>query len=258
MTSEAPRHAPTRMRQEPKRRTLTVVALLDITPRMRRIVFTSPELADFSSPGPDDHIKVFLPDPSEPGGMAMRDYTPRAFDPVARTLVIDFALHESGPATNWARAAHPGARLTIGGPRGSVVVPDDFDHYLLIGDETALPAIGRRLESLRPGVPVTALMVVEGPEEVQTFETAAALRPGWVFRRGSTADDATLLRDALAGWVAPPGDGYLWIAAEAAVARAVRDYMVEQRGQPREWMKSSGYWVRGVPGAHEKSGPGPA
>ena len=246
------RHVAARLRQEPKRRTLRVLTLLDITPHMRRIVFTSPELADFSSPGPDDHIKIFVPDASEPGGVAMRDYTPRAFDPVARTLVIDFALHETGPATNWARNAHPGATLQIGGPRGSVVVPDDFDHYLLIGDETALPAIGRRIEALRPGVPVTALMVVDGPEEVQTFETAARLTPAWVFRRGSSADDATLLREALAGWHAPAGDGYVWIAAEAAVARAVRDYMLTERAHPKEWLKSSGYWVRGLPGAHEK------
>ncbi len=252
MPDPSARHVPTRFRQEPKRRTLRVLTLLDLTPHMRRIVFTSPELADFDSPGPDDHIKLFVPDPSEPGGMAMRDYTPRSFDPVAKTLVIDFALHETGPATNWARTAHPGARLQIGGPRGSVIVPDDFDHYLLIGDETALPAIGRRLETLRPGVPVTALMVVEGPEEVQGFETRAALTPGWVFRRGSGTDDATLLRAALASWPAPGGDGYVWIAAEAAVARSLRDYMLTERGHRREWLKSSGYWVRGVPGAHEK------
>ncbi len=253
MTSDSTAlHAATRVRHELKRRTLTVIALLDITPHMRRIIFTSPDLGDFVSASPDDHIKVFVPDASEPGGLAMRDYTPRAFDPAARTLVIDFALHESGPATAWARTAHPGAKLAIGGPRGSLVVPDDFDHYLLIGDETALPAIGRRLETLRPGVPVTALMLVEGPEEVQSFDTATRLTPGWVFRRGRSEDDGTLLIEALASWAPPAGDGYVWIAAEAAATRAVKDYMLTVRGQPKEWLKASGYWVKGSPGASEK------
>lgn len=253
MTSESiALHAATRVRHELKRRTLTVIALLDITPHMRRIIFTSPDLGDFVSASPDDHIKVFVPDASEPGGLAMRDYTPRAFDPAARTLVIDFALHETGPATSWARTAHPGAKLAIGGPRGSLVVPDDFDHYLLIGDETALPAIGRRLETLRPGVPVTALMLVDGPEEVQSFETATRLTPGWVFRRGRSEDDGTLLIEALASWAPPAGDGYVWIAAEAAATRAVKDYMLTVRGQPKEWLKASGYWVKGSPGASEK------
>ena len=81
----------------------------------------------------------------------MRDYTPRAFDAAGNRLTIDFALHDAGPATAWALNARPGETLLIGGPRGSTVVPDDFDFYLLAGDETALPSIGRRLESPASG-----------------------------------------------------------------------------------------------------------
>ncbi len=45
--------------------------------------------------------------------------------------------------------------LDIGGPRGLAVVPDDFDWYWLIGDETALPAIGRFIEGPPSRLPVT-------------------------------------------------------------------------------------------------------
>ena len=76
----------------------------------------------------------------------MRDFTPRRFDSKTATLVIDFALHDAGPATRWALGARAGDRLEIGGPKSSKVVPDDFDGYLLVGDESALPAIGRRVE----------------------------------------------------------------------------------------------------------------
>ncbi|MCW2285897.1 NADPH-dependent ferric siderophore reductase [Rhodoblastus acidophilus] len=168
-------------------------------------------------------------------------------------MTLDFALHDAGPATAWALAAQPGDRLAIGGPRGSLVVADDFDAYLLVGDETALPAIGRRLEFFsRASVPVTTLVVVDGPEHVQTFDTKADWTPIWVFRRGAHADDATLLRRALAAWATPQGDAYVWIAAEAGVARRLRDYMLEDRGHPKAWLKASGYWVRGQAGAHEK------
>lgn len=248
---DTPRHRVERFRQEPRRRVLTVAGVADLGPRMRRIDFTSPDLADFVSRSPDDHVKVFVPDPAADGGVAMRDYTPRRFDAASRMLTIDFALHDAGPASAWARSARVGDRLDIGGPRGSVVVPDDFDWYLLVGDETALPAIGRRLETLRADVPVTAVMVVDGPEDVQAFETAARLDPIWVFRDGS-GDDAALLRARLEAWRAPSGEGWVWIAAEAAVARALRDHMLEVRGHPRPWVKAAGYWVAGRAGASDK------
>ncbi|PPQ37931.1 NADPH-dependent ferric siderophore reductase, contains FAD-binding and SIP domains [Rhodoblastus acidophilus] len=246
------RHTVERLRQEPKKRLLTVESVARLTPSMLRLTFTSPQLADFVSHAPDDHVKLFLPDPNRPGETVLRDYTPRAFDAAGRRLTLDFALHDAGPATAWALKARPGDTLTIGGPRGSVVVADDFDYYLLIGDESALPAIGRRVESLRPGVAVASVVVVNGPEDVQTFAAAAHWTPLWVFRRGAHADDATLLRRALSGWAKPEGDGFVWIAAEAAVARRLRDYMIEDRGHPKNWIKAAGYWVRGKAGAHEK------
>nr|WP_246251703.1 siderophore-interacting protein [Ancylobacter pratisalsi] len=39
-------------------------------------------------------------------------------------------------ASTWALAARPGDRLEIGGPRGSAIIPADFDWYWLVGDET--------------------------------------------------------------------------------------------------------------------------
>jgi len=244
------RHAIERMRREPKRRRLTVESVEALTPKMRRIVLTSPELADFVSLGADDHIKVFAPDAGTQQGVAMRDYTPRAFDAVRGALTIDFVLHDAGPASDWARRAKPGDPLEIGGPRGSMVVADDFDFYWLIGDETALPAIGRRVEELRAGAFVTTVVIVDGPEEEQRFETKADWRPIWVHRNGRT--DADALKAALSGLRAGAGDGYVWIAAEAQTARALRDYVLGERGHPKEWFKASGYWVAGQPGETAK------
>ena len=247
------RHRISRLRQEPKRRTLTVAAITDLGPRMRRIAFTSPELADFASPGFDDHIKIFVPDLSANGEMVMRDFTPRRFDGAGRRLVIDFALHDTGPATVWARNARLGDSLQIAGPRGSTVVADDFDWYLLMGDETALPAIGRRIEELRAGARVTALAVVEGPDDVQTFDSAARVTASWLQRREHGPDDAATLRKALGAWVPPPGEGFIWIAAEAATARALKLHALERIRHPAAWMKAAGYWVSGAPGASDRA-----
>ena len=246
----ATRHEIKRVKREPKRRTLSVEQVERLTPNMQRIVFTSPELVDFESAGADDHVKLFLADGQ--GGLCMRDYTPRSFDRAQGRLTIDFALHEAGPATAWALAAKVGETLQIGGPRGSSLVTDDFDWYLLIGDETALPSIGRRLEELRAGVPVTTVVLVETAADAQEIATRTAWTAKWVAREGQSRDDTALLSAALVELTLPEGDGYVWIGAEGATARSLRAYMAETRGHPKIWMKASGYWAAGDPGAHEK------
>lgn len=244
------RHEIMRVRHDLRRRTLTVARIEDVTPGMRRVHFTSPDLTDFPSIGFDDHIKMFIPGTAAPGERGtMRDFTPRRFDTAAGTIALDYAMHDAGPAIDWARGASVGDMLEIGGPRGSMVVTDDFDWYWLIGDASALPAIGRRLEELRAGVSVTSIVLVDSDAEAQTIETAAAWSTHWIVR--TDTDDAATLTAALANVALPPGEGFVWIAAEASVARAVRG-VVEEKGQPREWLKASGYWQRGDAGVHVK------
>lgn len=248
------RHRIERIRHETRRRMLTVEAIDRLTPRMLRIHFSADDLKDFVSALADDHIKLFFPSGDKGGAESetcMRDFTPRNFDTKQGKLVVDFALHENGPATAWASAAKVGDTLQIGGPRGSAVIPDDFDWYVLIGDETALPAIGRRVEELRPGVPVTTIAVIASPEETQTFETKAAWTQSWCVRDGKS-DDAALLRTALEAHILPPGEGFVWIAAEANVARSLRNYLMQERQHPREWIKAAGYWTRGKADSHTK------
>lgn len=243
------KHEIVRVRHELRRRSLTVQAVRHLTPRMLRVTLEGDELADFISLSPDDHIKLFVP--GEDGEVARRDYTPRHHDERAGELTIDFALHDAGPATRWAREARPGSSLEIAGPRGSAVVPLDFDWWLLIGDETALPAIGRRIEELPVGTPVTSIVAVVDEQERQQFAGGATHRAIWAHRPTDRADDAGPLLDALAGLSLPEGDGFVWIAAEAQVARAVRRQIVEILGHPPQWLRASGYWLKGAADAHE-------
>jgi len=246
------RHQVTRLRHEIRRRTLTVQTIEALGPNMRRITFSCDDLSDFNSASPDDHIKLFFPVPGEEKPL-MRDYTPRRFDIAAGVLVIDFALHEAGPATQWAIGAAPGDTLPIGGPRGSAVVPDDFDWYLLIGDETALPSIGRRTEELRENVPVITAVVVDGPDSEQVFAAKSAWQGLWAHRGGAQSggkDDAARLIAALGGVDLPAGEGFVFIAGETEMARAVKSYVVDTLGHRREWVKAAGYWTRGEADSH--------
>ncbi len=243
-------HQIIRIRHEVKRRRLTVRETLPITTGMLRVVLEGDDLADFVSSAPDDHVKLFIP--AGEGAAARRDFTPRRFDPEACTLAIDFALHDGGPATNWAMAAQPGDTIEVGGPRGSVVVPMTFAWWLLVADETGLPALGRRLEEMPGGVRVTSLVAVAGPGEEQAFRTEADHRALWVHRPLDRADDPGPLLAVLETLDLPSGDGFVWTAAEARVARAVRDHICGTRGHPSAWTRMSGYWVKGQADAQEK------
>lgn len=236
----------TRHRHALKRRVLEVVSVERLTPHMIRIVLGGEDLADFTSLAPDDHVKLIL-------GETMRDYTPRAFDAAARRLTVDFAIHDAGPATAWALQATPGQSVTIGGPRGSAVVAPVFDWWLLIADETGLPAMGRWVEEMPSGAQVMTLGAVPGAADEQVFSTPATHVAHWVHRPVSEAADPAPLLAAAKDLALPEGKGFLWIAAEARVARALRDHFEHECGHPKGWLKAAGYWTLGQADASDKA-----
>ncbi|WP_043879565.1 siderophore-interacting protein [Azorhizobium caulinodans] len=236
-----------RVRHDLRRRRLTVAATERLTPHMIRITLSGAEMEGFTSLSPADHIKIFVPDGQ--GGTQMRDYTPRRYDAATGTLLIDFAVHEAGPATRWALDARVGDEVEIGGPRGSMVIGGAIRNWLLIGDETALPSIGRRIEEFAPGTTVTSLVAVPGPEDEQRFETEARLTALWVHRRDPR--EVGPLLEPLKGIDIPAGT-FVWLAAEASVTRAIRAHLLGERQVPPGWLRASGYWVHGTADATEK------
>jgi NADPH-dependent ferric siderophore reductase len=127
------------------------------------------------------------------------------------------------------------------------------DRWLLIGDETALPSIGRRVEGLPQGVRAITLVAVNGPVEEQVLDTRADHQAIWVHRAADEATNAQPVLEALKRIELPPGDGFVWIAAEAKVARAARDHIVNVRRHPAQWIRASGYWTEGQADAYERS-----
>ncbi|CRM81521.1 MULTISPECIES: siderophore-interacting protein [unclassified Pseudomonas] len=240
-----------RVTHEIKRRRLEVLRVVDITPRMRRITLGGEQLAGFASLGSDDHIKLlFAQNAAEQAALesptfsvkgegpqpAMRDYTPRRIDLGSGELDIDFVLHGDGPASTWAEQAKPGQHLHIAGPRGSMIVPDIFDSYLLVGDETALPAIARRLEELPAGRKVLAVIEIADEHEQQALDSAADVEVIWVVRG----------RDDLLGAVrelqVPQGSLYAWVATETKLSRQVRRVLLDEHTLNDEFVKAVGYW----------------
>ncbi|WP_342654674.1 siderophore-interacting protein [Pseudomonas sp. F3-2] len=240
-----------RVSHEIKRRKLQVLRVTDITPRMRRVTLHGPELAGFISLGTDDHVKLlfattpqeqaaldsFMPGQNSEGPKpAMRDYTPRRYDAASGELDIDFVLHGEGPAATWAAQAQAGQFLYIAGPRGSMIVPDMFDSYLLIGDETALPAIARRLEELPANRRAQVVIEIEDDAERQTLNSKAQVDVIWVLR--GERDLLEVTRQL----TLPEGTLYAWVATESGLSRKVRRVLLDEFGLDEASVKAAGYW----------------
>lgn len=235
------------VRHDLKRRQLTVRDHAYLTPNMIRIMLTGPDLQDFVSLSPDDHVKLFIPGAEK----IMRDYTPRRYSSDRQELVLDFAIHEAGPATEWAINARAGDTIEIGGPRGSKIISGDIPHWVLIGDETALPAIGRRLEEASVTDRFTVVVSVPGPDDRQEISTQAAADITWLAPCADSASrDEQLLEHVRQ--MTLPEQSFIWIAAEALLVRKIRAHLLDERQHPKTWLKASGYWVRGNAGATEK------
>ncbi len=83
-----------------------------------------------------------------------------------------------------------------------------FDSYLLIGDETALPAIGRRLEELPAGRKVLAVIEIANTAEKQVLHSQADVEVIWVIRG---QDD---LLETVQNLTLPSGSLYSFVATE--------------------------------------------
>ncbi|WEG08243.1 siderophore-interacting protein [Microbacterium horticulturae] len=255
-------HAPVTTVMHPLRsRLLTVTAIDDIGPRMRRVVLGGEDLeADFPAPpfAAPDHVKIVVPDPvtgeiplppivddrlgRTPGAEPIfRDYTVRRVD--AEHLVLDFVLHDHGPAGRWVGAARVGDPLGVLGPRGSHLYPSDYERYVLVADETALPAVGRWLDEPDWDAEVTVLAVVGGVDEYPLAPRARSTVQWQVL----PASERPAALAAAAALVADDTDAFLWAAGEADSLKPLRRALRE-RGVDRARYDIDGYWRRGVAG----------
>jgi NADPH-dependent ferric siderophore reductase len=234
-----------------------------LTPHMIRVVVGGDGLAGFAAGQYTDHyIKILFPqagvDYPEPLDMEavrrdmpreswprVRTYTVRAWDQANLELTIDFVHHgDEGLAGPWAAQAQPGDPVLFLGPGGAYAPDPTADWHLLIGDESALPAIGAALERLPADAKARVLVEVSGPEEEQKFAATDELRVTWVHRGDRPIGDALVA--AVRELDFPTGTVHAFVHGEANFVRDLRRFLRIERNVPRESLSISGYWRRGA------------
>src|SRR5918997_1977100 len=239
-----------------------VVAVEDVHPHLRKITFGGGDLATFSPAGPDTFLYVLLPPPGRDqltidqsfsweahAQMPEEDrpvgayYTLRHWRPEVHELDMLFVLHgDSGPASAWAADARPGDPVALWGPRTAYDPPSGTDWYLLVADETGLPAVAGILESLPPGTVARVVAEVDNPDERQELPTAPSFDVTWLSRDGAEAGTTTLLADAVRAMPWPGGAAYAWGGGESRTMTAVRRYVRQEIGLSREQVSLVAYW----------------
>src|SRR5206468_9230053 len=116
--------------------------------------------------------------------------------------------------------------------------------HLLIGDETALPAVARRLEELPAGTRAIVRLAVADPADRRLLASAADVDLQWV------DSDAALLA-AVRALALPAGEGYAWCAGEAGTMAELRRVLVDDKVHDRQAIRAAAYWKRGAVAHHE-------
>ena len=256
MSGGAPADAagtPPAPRARKPRYSVSVRRVAKLTPRMVRVTFDGEALEGFIWNGPAAHLKLIFGEPAadrpssdNPPRPIMRTYTPRRFDAATRELEVDFVIHGTGPASDWAAQAAPGQTLTLAGPGRSYAVDPAADWYLLVGDDTAIPAICTILEALPAAAPKRVLLEVADASEEHPLDAPLANAELTWLRRGEDAVRAGRALEAAVRALDPPaGSGRVYVACEAGAMRRIRQHLLHDRALPREHLVTRGYWKLG-------------
>ncbi|MFT3855479.1 MAG: siderophore-interacting protein [Ilumatobacteraceae bacterium] len=261
-------------------RELHVVRADEIAPGLRRLVLGGGQLGEmvgnghrcaaFTTAAFDDHVKVFpplggatvLPEqhdghlhwPEHPPAVA-RDYTVRRFDPAAGELTVDVVVDHEGPGSTWGRVAAAGDIVHVAGPRTSAAHALDAPRWIVIGDETALPAIGRLLDeraAAHGSTPVELIAVLHASTDLVpalgfAVDADDALHGVDIHRVPRPVGGAEPVEDVAAavdGALRRSGtDVFVWAAAEFDVARRIRA-VTRANGVDKGRTSITHYWRR--------------
>jgi NADPH-dependent ferric siderophore reductase len=234
-----------------------------LTPGMLRLTLGGEGLAQFRSTGiGDEYLRLFFPNEktgrlhlpviTEDGRWTYPDggqeaircstYTVRQHRPERGEIDIDFVVHEGGIACEWVKQVEPGASITLNRPRGLYKPPADTRWQLLVADATGIPAVCRLLEQTAEAIQSRVFIEVAEPSHEQELPHHPNATVTWLHRSGNGVAPSRIA-DVVRAMPVPATSGYIWVAGEQKVVRAVRKFVRGELKLPPERYELVGYWT---------------
>lgn len=258
---------PVQQKQVKKKRKMkateaTVTAVNRLTADLVRISFDCPGLKGVELPYTDHYIKLlFVPEEADyawPFDLAAiketyprhlqpvtRTYTFRRHDTAAGTFEVDFVTHgAAGLAGPWAQQAQVGDVIAFVGPGGAWHPAAEYEHFMLIGDESAAPAVAAAVENLPADA--TADVFIEVADENAHFEMPQpdGVELHWVHRDGATHGHELSAAVRAAGIPAKRASWFVHGVAE--MLKELRRFLFFDHDVDKTEVSISGYWRIGM------------
>lgn len=238
-----------------------------ITPRYVRITLTAPDFDVIHFISPDDDVRIAIPLDldAKPGDLRIQHepeykviypedappylikaYTICRLDREMKELDLEVAIHDQGHGVHWATNAKPGQEVLVAGAWGSYLYEGDLDHVVLIGDETAMPAIRHWVSRLEAPQSATVIAEVHNENEHLPIHPNEGVNVSvnWVYRRDLKPGRHELLRNAVKELISKQPNTLYWGAGESSTLREIRRYLVGELGIPPNATQLGGYWKR--------------
>jgi len=258
---------------------LEVLRTERLAPHWVRVTLGGGEIAKFRPMGYDQWFRLFIPVTGDAGlervpakahklfgylkflripdgeRPVMRNYSVREYRPATAErgaeIDVDFVLHGSaaegtaGPASRWAETCEPGDRVLII-DEGLTFNPErGTDRVLLVGDETALPAIASICASLPETASGQVILEAPSAEDALEFEHPSGVSVQWIVRPQGT-HPGSLALTALRDTELPDAPFHTYAAGEQSLASGVRKQLVGERDVDKNTVSFCGYWKIGA------------
>lgn len=257
-------------RKEYRQWPMTVTAVRDVAEHVRRVTFSAAEFEQYKPLGYDEYFglmmppsggELVMPDPEtinvrsaiakldEAVRPDLRFYTIRTHRPGDAEVDVDVVLHgDAGPASAWAMRAEVGAEVGFRTGSGSYTLGNPGERHLVVGDETATPAIAAMMDAATDaGASIAARMdvIVEAPTAGHISPLPDTPSEATVLLRGDDVPGSAVSKH-VAEMDAVDYD-YAWVCGESSLATGIRRHLVKERGMRKRSIMFSGYWKLGAP-----------
>jgi len=259
-------------RQIPKSRRMLTAKVLrvgELSPSLVGVTIGGPELEHFEYVGADQMFRFFfrrpgqdelrMPSWTNDGWIAqwylmapstrpqVRLYTARAFRRDRLELDIEFVAHgDASPASGWALRAKPGEPVGIFDEGRTYAPPAGSGWQLLVGDESAMPAILSILEQAPADLEAQVFLEVPHAADIRDIAVPPGVVMHWLPREDEHAIPGRLALETLASASLPAANpSYSFLAGESGLATGARRFLVNERGVPKADITFEGYWKHG-------------